>query len=298
MSKLIVGCGYLGQKVAERWVAEGEKVFATTRSVDRAQELSRQGLIPILMDLTQPELLPALPEVSSLLVALGYDRRSSYPRKALFIDGMRRLLEILPPSAEKLILISSTGVYGNHDGQWIDESTPCMPKREAGQVLLSAEDLLRSHPFGSKTLILRLAGIYGPGRIPQANDLRHGRPLKGSPHHMLNLIHVDDAATAIVLAEKIGPFPGLFVLSDGCPVFRQDFYGYLAELLNSPPPVFGEHGGGGTPEAGRDAEHKRVNNSRIVRALGLNFRYPGYREGLRAIVAAEADGQESAPLEV
>jgi nucleoside-diphosphate-sugar epimerase len=101
-----------------------------------------------------------------------------------------------------VIYISSVGVYGPSDGDWVDESTPCEPHREGGKASLAAEQVLAGHALGRRGLILRLAGIYGPGRIPLAEKIRKGEPLPVSPEGYLNLIHVDDAARVVLAAEE------------------------------------------------------------------------------------------------
>ncbi|MEP6917218.1 MAG: SDR family NAD(P)-dependent oxidoreductase, partial [Acidobacteriota bacterium] len=138
---------------------------------------------------------------------------------------------------------------------------------------LSAEQVLFGHQRGCDALVLRLAGLYGPGRVPRSGDVSAGRTIAGSPDAYLNLIHVDDAARA-VLAAAAAPLASspVYVVSDGNPPSRGEYVGLLATRLGVAPPAFE----GGT---GRG---KRVRNARAVRELGLQIRYPSYREGLAA----------------
>src|SRR5262249_49632115 len=135
---------------------------------------------------------------------------------------------------------SSTGVYGNVMGQTVDETTPCAPIREGGRACLGAEQLLADGRLAHQSVILRLAGIYGPGRIPRAADLAAGRPIDAPASGWLNLIHVEDAAQIVLLAEQRASPPQTFVISDGVPVQRSEYYLELARLLRAPPPKFAE----------------------------------------------------------
>jgi nucleoside-diphosphate-sugar epimerase len=181
-----------------------------------------------------------------------------------------------------LIFISSTGVYGNCEGGWIDEDTPCHPDRESGRMALAAEETLRSSALGACATVLRLAGLYGPGRIPKIDDLLAGGPLAVAAGAVVNLIHVDDAASVVLAAERQARPSATYVVSDGHPVPRREFYRYLAELLRLPPPTFVEP----SPREGRSprgAGNKRVRNHRMLEELHVRLDYPSYREGLAAI---------------
>ncbi len=282
MTALVFGCGYVGRRVAAEWAGPGRTVHAVTRSRDRAAELAREGLLPIVADVTRPETLRDLPEAATVLYAIGYDRRGGASREAVYVDGLRAALDALPPSVEKILYTSSTGVYGPSGGAWVDELTPCRPVREGGRVMLAAEEVLRSHALGSRAIVLRLAGLYGPGRIPRLADLREGRPIEASPGGFLNLIHVDDAAQAILAAESRAAPPRTFTVADGEPTDRRSFYRYLADLLGLKPPRFVTP----SPEAlaqQRGGADKRVSNRRMLQELGVGLRYPSYREGLASI---------------
>jgi nucleoside-diphosphate-sugar epimerase len=132
-------------------------------------------------------------------------------------------------------------------------------------------------------MILRLAGIYGPGRIPRMAALIQRRPVPARPGGHLNLIHVDDAVEAVLAAESRVDPPRTYVLSDGHPTERRAFYIHLAQLLQVPGPEFVDP----PPDEGaerRGASSKRVSNARVLAELGLTLRYPTFREGLQAIV--------------
>jgi nucleoside-diphosphate-sugar epimerase len=283
-ARLIFGCGYLGSRVAKRWLAEGHAVHAVTRSARRAAEFEAAGLHPIVADIMQPATLKSLPAVETVLYAVGHDRSGSAAMRDVYVGGLANALASLPGGTGRVIYISSTGVYGFHGGEWVNEDTPCRPDRESGRACLAAEAMLRQHGFGQKSVILRLAGIYGPDRIPRASQLLAGEPIAAPSEGFLNLIHVDDAAAAVLLCERRAMPPALYVVADGRPPQRRDYYAELARLLGAPPPRFASppHD---SPAAERAVSDKRIDSSRIQAELGFSPQFPTYREGLAAIVA-------------
>ncbi len=134
--KLIVGCGYLGLRVARLWMAAGHAVAGLVRSAASAESLAREGIRPIVADVTQPSSLLTLPVADTLLYAVGYDPAGGASRSAVYVDGLRAVLDALSPEVRRVILISSTGVYAEQGGAWVDESTPCQPSRESGRACL------------------------------------------------------------------------------------------------------------------------------------------------------------------
>ena len=287
MAKLIFGCGYLGRRVAGLWQQRGDVVYAITRAAAKAVALRREGIRPLIADITAAfptgeRFWPA--EIDTVLYAVGYDRGSAASIHDVYVGGLGRVLDGLPGSVKRLIYISSVGVYGDASGEWVDEGTPCHPVREGGKASLAAEELLKAHRLGNRAIILRLAGIYGPGRIPRAEALLAGQAIDSPAEGYLNLIHVEDAAAIVLLAEAKAPLPRTYLVSDGQPVVRGDYYRELARLLGAPAPVFVPPAEN-TPAAQRAAGNKRVNNRRLVSELAPKLHYPSYREGLAAIVA-------------
>ena len=281
MAKLIFGCGYLGTRVAALWRAAGEEVFAVTRSSRRAVAFAASGLVPVVADLAASAELPVPQGVRTVLFAVGYDRQGGKSIHEVYVDGLERVVACLPESVEKVIYISSTGVYGQVTGNEVDEASPCQPTREGGKACLAAETLLRASVFADRSIILRLAGIYGPGRTPRSQDLLAGKPIDAPATGWLNLIHVEDAARIVLLAEQLANPPKLYVVSDGRPVIRGDYYRELARLLGAPPPLFVEPAPD-SPAAQRAASDKRVNPRRLFADLQPTLLYPSYREGLAA----------------
>lgn len=290
MSKLIFGCGYLGGRVARLWRQAGHEVFVVTRSSDRARTLTAEGYRPIVADVLRPETLANFPTAETVLYAIGYDRGyvgvSGASMHEVYVDGLRAALAALPPATGKFIYVGSTGVYAQSHGETVDEDSPCEPTREGGRACLAAEALLAADRLGSRGIVLRMAGLYGPGRIPNAAEVRSGRPLAVPASGCLNLIHVDDAAAVVLAAEERASPPRTYLVSDGQPVERREYYARLARLLGVDSPEFVSPPTD-DPAAIRASADKRVNNARMVAELAVRLDYPSYREGLNAILAAE-----------
>jgi nucleoside-diphosphate-sugar epimerase len=314
MAKLIFGCGYLGMRVARLWRDSGDQVFAVTRSAERAEQLAAEGLVPIVADVTAESQIQVPQGVRTVLWAVGFSNAPTSGRGELpfslpvpntlttgqgfaggtihdvYVGGLDKALRSLPPTIQRFIYISSTGVYGQVTGSEVDETSPCQPTREGGQACLAAEELLRTSPLANKTVILRLAGIYGPDRIPRSKDLLAGTPIDAPSDGWLNLIHVEDAARIVLLAEHIVDPPKLYVVSDGHPVIRGDYYRELARLLGAPPPRFVDPPAD-SPAAGRATSDKRVNPRRLFADLSPALLYPSYREGLKALTSGQGVGR-------
>lgn len=274
--RLIVGCGYLGGRVARRWIEAGDRVWAMTRSPARAAELAAAGIEPIVADVTKPETIRALPDVCTVFWAVGFDRAGGATYREVHVDGLGRVIDAVPGTT-RIILSSSTGVWGNDDGGVVNEATPARPTREAGAVLLEAEAALHARAPG-RGVALRFAGLYGPDRLPRIADLQAGRPIAADPDSWLNLIHVDDAAQVVcAVAAAACPRP-LYVVSDGRPVRRRDWYGHLAELIGSPPPQWDAS----APRA-RGAD-KRVDPSLLFGDLPIRLAHPDALVAIRRLL--------------
>lgn len=291
MTKLIFGCGYLGERVAERWKRAGHEVTVVTRSAERAEQFRRDGYAAIVADVTRPESLHGLPTTETVLFAVGFDRTSQTDGPTIekvYTGGVRNVLAALPVDVARFIYISTTGVYGPASGEWVDETTPPDPQRDGGRASLAAEQVLAAHPLGAHGLILRLAGIYGPGRIPYLDKLRAGEPIPAPVAGYLNLIHVDDAVEAVVEAdrfESLNHGPRVFCVSDGSPVERGEYYSEVARQIGAPPPRFVKPEPN-SPRALRAESNRRVSNDRMLAELRVTLNYPDYRAGLAAILSS------------
>ena len=289
MTKLVFGCGYLGERVAKRWRDDAQDVAVVTRNAERVREFTERGYAVTNADITRPDTLQDLPVAETVLFAVGFDRSDGQSIEQVYAGGMRNVLAALSTGVRRVIYISTTGVYGPGDGEWVDEQTPPDPRREGGRASLAAEEVLAAHPLGKNAVVLRLAGIYGPGRIPFIDKLRSDEPIVAPSSGHLNLIHVDDAATAVVAAERINTFengPRVYCVSDGRPVERGEFYREVARQIGVQPPTFIPPDAG-SPRAIRAQSDRRVRNTRMLNELGVKLKYDNYRAGLAAILETQ-----------
>lgn len=288
-SRLVFGCGYLGGRVARRWAASGDQIAVVTRDAAKAASLAAEGFDAIVADVTRPDTLGSLPGGDTVLWAVGYDRSAGGPPiERVYAGGLAAALAELQARVGRVIYISTTGVYGDAAGEWVDEATPPAPTRDGGRASLAAERLLEAEPWRGRSVALRLAGIYGPGRLPYLEQLRAGEPIAATAEGWLNLIHVDDAAAAVLAAAEHPAPPPVVCVSDGAPPLRLDYYCEAARLLGAPAPRFAPPEAGSS-RAARAASPKRVRNALLARELGVTLRYPTFREGLAAILAERAD---------
>ncbi len=280
MRLLIVGCGYLGQTVAARAQANGDQVIALTRSSLRAREFTARGWQPVVGEICEPATLAGLPAVDAALLAVGYDRQSDYSQEKVYVDGIRNVLQTLSGRCPHAVYISSSSVYGQHAGEWVDETSVCEPVQPGGQYCLQSERYLLQEwsGQGQTANVLRLSGIYGPGRLlSRIESLQQQQALTGSAESWLNLIHVEDAAAA-VQASLSGTFPGkTWVVSDHEPVRRGDYYRFLAAAVGAPPPVFDESQ---PSRRGAGGLNKRCRSDLVQHDLELTWQYPTFREGV------------------
>jgi nucleoside-diphosphate-sugar epimerase len=289
MTKLIVGCGYLGERVAGKWREAGKAVVVMTRSANRADMFRQQGYDAIVADVTRPETLKNLPVAKSVLFAVGFDRATSDSIETVYAGGMRNLLAALPAETGRLIYISTTGVYGPADGSWVDEVTTPNPQRDGGRASLAAEQVLAGDRLGQHSIALRLAGIYGPGRVPFIRELRADEPIAAPASGWLNLIHVDDAVEVVIAACELEPFsngPRVYCVSDGQPVQRGEFYSEVARQIGAQPPRFVEPDAS-SPRSARAEANRRISNARMLADLRVMLTYPDYRAGLTEAVETQ-----------
>jgi nucleoside-diphosphate-sugar epimerase len=289
MTNLIFGGGYLGERVAQRWRDVRNNVIIVTRRPERAEHFAAQGYHALVADVTRPDTLRQLPEADSVLFSIGFDQTNGQSIHEVYAGGVQNILSSLPAGVGRFIYISTTGVYGSADGEWIDERTLPDPQRDGGRASLAAEQVLAAHPLGRRSVILRLAGIYGPGRVPFIDKLRACEPIPAPVDGYLNLIHVDDAASAVMAAAAVEPFddgPRVYCVSDGNPVNRGDYYREVARQIGAPPPAFVPPVVN-SPRTERAAINRRVRNARMLIEMGFQLRYPDYRAGLSAILETQ-----------
>lgn len=284
MDKTLIsfGHGYSAQALAQRLIVDGWRVFGTTRNAQTADAMRDTGVIPLMWG--DDDISAAVDQASHVLTSIA-PTEAGDPVLARFGDDIARNTSRLTWVG----YLSTTGVYGDHGGAWVDETTPLTPTTQRGKNRVAAERAWGAM-HGLPLHIFRLAGIYGPGRGPFAK-VRNGtaqRIIK--PGQMFSRIHVDDIANAVHLS-MLSPRTGgtIYNLCDNDPAPPQDVISYAAELLGLPlPPQVDFATADLTPMARSFySENKRVSNARIKSDLGLELIHPDYKSGLDAILLTE-----------
>ncbi|MGH1458364.1 MAG: SDR family oxidoreductase [Paracoccaceae bacterium] len=278
------GHGYSARALARRLAPQGWTIFGTTRSADKLGALEGEGITPLLIG--RDDLGPALARASHLLISAGPDAEGDP-----FLRSHRVEIAARAPHLEWAGYLSTTGVYGDHAGGWVDENTPLRPSTRRGKWRVEAERDWQSIP-DLPLHIFRLAGIYGPTRGPFAK-VRSGtarRIIKQG--QVFSRIHVEDIAQVLEASINRPRAGAVYNLCDNDPAPPQDVIGYAAELLGLPlPPAEDFDSAEMTPMARSFyAESKRVRNDLIQEELGVKLLYPTYRDGLRALLDAEDGG--------
>ena len=276
-SLLSIGHGFSARALAPLLIDRGWRVIGTTRSAEKAVALVAEGVEPLIWP---GEDLP-IEGVTHLLTSVAPSGDGD-PVLEEFADRLRQARNL-----EWVGYLSTTGVYGDHGGDWVDETAPLTPATKRGQARVAAEAGWAE--LGLPLHIFRLAGIYGPGRGPFAKvrDGKARRIIKEG--QVFSRIHVDDIA-ATVLASIDRPNPGaVYNVCDDDPAPPQEVIAHAAELLGLPVPPAIPFEEAEMTEMARSfyAESKRVRNDRIKSELGVELAYPGYRAGLAALLAAE-----------
>lgn len=271
---LLIGCGDLGQRVARRFLARGDEVHALRR---HPPQDDGSGIRWLQGDITQPASLPALPAGVTRLIHLpAPGSRDAAVYRGVFIDGLQAVLDALDTSRlKRVVFVSSSAVYGEHGGGWVNEDTPPAPQGFNGQVLLEAEAALAARGLSSTSL--RLAGLYGPGRLQLIERLRSGAagaPVQ--PEHWANRIHIDDAAAAVVHLALLPDVDPVYIGCDDTPLPLHALYADLAAMLGAPAPRIAP--------APANVGSKKLSNARL-RASGLTLQWPDSRPGYAALLA-------------
>ena len=279
---LSIGHGFSARALAARLVPQGWRIVGTTRSPDKADAIADTGVEPVVWP--GADLGALIAQFPNVLVSAGPDSAGDPVLNAVE-DAVTRAA----PDLRWVGYLSTTGVYGDHDGDWVDEDTPLTPSTKRGRARVTAEARWQAIP-DLPLHIFRLAGIYGPGRGPFAK-VRAGtarRIIKQG--QVFSRIHVEDIAQALELSLQ-RPDPGaVYNLCDDDPAPPQDVIAHAAELLGLPvPPAIPFDQADMTPIARSFyAESKKVRNDRIKQALGWAPQFPTYRAGLTALLARDS----------
>ena len=282
---LSFGHGYSAQALSRILLPQGWQITGTTRSEVKAEALADQGVVPLIFPGDgdgdgDGDVADAIAQASHLLISAGPDA-SGDP----VLNAVGDMISARARQFEWVGYLSTTGVYGDHQGAWVDENTPLTPSTRRGQWRKDAEEAWQAVP-GLPLHIFRLAGIYGPGRGPFAK-VRDGTARRiVKTGQVFSRTHVEDIAQ--VLAASIAqPAPGTaYNICDNDPAPPQNVIAHAAELLGAPvPPAIPFETAEMTPMARSFyAESKRVRNDRIKTELGVKLLYPTYREGLAALL--------------
>ena len=282
---IIVGCGDIGRRVAALHRARGDKAGGVVRSAASGAELEAAGIQAIPADLDQPGTFTDLPIASVLLYYFAPP-----PESGTTDPRLRALLDAIgaPALPRRLVYISTSGVYGDCQGAWVDEETPIHPQTERAKRRADAEAALQawSQHTGVPIVILRVGGIYGPGRLP-VDRIKAGRPvLREEESGFTNRIHSDDLAHVCVAAMERGTPGGRYNVSDGRPGTMTQYFNAVADLLGLPrPPQITRAQAERQMNASLLSflnESRRMDNRKMLRELDVTLCYPDLASGLAA----------------
>lgn len=273
---LIAGCGYLGQAVANLFLAERWEIHAWTMSAESARRLAQQPYSTRALDVSDTKQVIAHRADFDVVLHCASTRgggAESYRR--VYFNGVCNLLEHFP--ASKLVFVSSTSVYGQTGGEWVNEESPAEPQTETGRILREAEALALS----KSATVVRLGGIYGPGRSALLKKFLAGEAILDLQNdRFVNEIHRDDAAMAVRLLALHNEDSGqIYNVVDNEPTLQSECYRWLAAKLKRPLPPSGRS----TSARKRGPSNKRVSNAKL-RALGWSPRFPNFTDGMEQSV--------------
>lgn len=295
---LCLGYGYTARTIAQVLTTPNSihgkthewKVSGTTRNRDKMAGIAQAGITPVFWDSTRidgGDALAIMDNVTHVLVS-SPPGNEGCPAHALLANRLHQA-----KSLQWVGYLSSNGVYGDHQGGWVDETTPTNPGSDRAKRRIRAEKNWREFTQNAPSLasiIFRLPGIYGPGRSA-INSVRNGtakRIIK--PGQVFSRMHVDDIASAIIAGMSVQTDYCLFNLCDDEAAPPQDVITYACELLGVAPPPEISFNDATLSDMARSfyADNKRVSNARMKKTLSVALKYPTYREGLRAILNQEA----------
>jgi nucleoside-diphosphate-sugar epimerase len=285
MRTLIVGCGYVGIALGTELARQGHEVFGLRRTAEARDDLKAVGIAPLEADITKIETLARLPTGFDWVVnCVSSSGGGVEDYRAIYLGGTRNLLEwlsVMPP--KKFAYTSSTSVYGQTDGSVVSEASQTEPMAETARVLLETEKmLLQAAVANLPAVLLRVAGIYGPGRGYRFQQLLRGEArIEGKGQRFLNMIHRDDVVGAIIAALEKGRSGEIYNLVDDEPVTQLNLFRWLAARLGKEMPATvepDEH-----VQRKRGLTNKRVSNKKLKMELGYRFRFPTFRQGMASI---------------
>lgn len=269
MNIAIIGCGYIGMETAAIWTQKGFHVTATTRTPERLEALAKVAQKNVILKgNNEEEFVPLIANNEAILITISADNREHYESAYLHTAQIFRRLALEMNTPRDLIYTSSTSVYGDHHGRWVDENSDLLGQTQQARILIEAERTFRSlEDLGWNVCILRFAEIYGPGRsLPDRVKQLQNQTLPGAGDHYTNMVHKADCAGAIDHALR-HEFRGLFNVSDDDHPTRRELYDQVARKLGCQPVQWDPN------LAGLHNGNKRVSNHKI-KSKGLSFQFP------------------------
>jgi len=283
---VILGCGYIGRRLARHYLGQGAPVIAVVRSPESAATLTAEGIPALALDLAR-DLAPD--DIAALGLAGAQVFHLIPPAESGTLDlQTRRLVAAFALAGDpaRVVYIGTTGVYGDCGGDWVDENRPVNPQADRARRRWDAEQTLGRWrtASGGVLVTLRVAGIYGPGRLP-LERIRAGLPLvRPQEAPWSNRIHADDLVTTCIAAMDHGTDGAVYNACDGNPSTMTDYFFQVADAAGLPrPPVIPLGEAEGQLSAGMLSylrESRRLANRRLVEELGVELRYPTLAQGL------------------
>ena len=301
MRVLIVGCGYVGLPLGVELARQGHEVFGVRHSTAADAQLQAARIQPLLADITKPEELARLPGPFDWIVNTVSSTKGGVEEyRQVYLEGTRNLIEWLSPDPpKKFVYTSSTSVYGQTNGSAVKETSPTEPSSETSKILVETEKLLLEAASEKKlpAVILRVAGIYGPGRGHHFQQfLRNEAKIAGKGEQIINMIHLNDVVGVIVTALKNGRPGEVYNAVDDEPIAQVHFFRWLSETLGKWMPPFATEEE--SAQRKRGLTNKKVQNRKLKMELGYQFKYPTFRQGYTAeIERLERAGELNIDLE-
>jgi nucleoside-diphosphate-sugar epimerase len=274
---LVAGCGWLGTALARRLIARGDRVTGVRRDPGRAATLAALGVEPLALDLSAPGAGDRLPPAEAIVACQAAAAEGEGAYRAAYLDANRALLGAASRWRAAFVYTGSTGVFGQRDGGDVDESTAPAPASGTGEVLAEAERLvLDAAAAGARASLVRLSGLYGPGRVGILERVRAGALALGpGDDAWMNFCHQEDAVELVLAALDRAPAGAILHGSDARPARRREVVEWIAARLGIAAP---------RTERAPPGPNRRILSARTRRLLGVELRYPSFADGLAPLV--------------
>jgi nucleoside-diphosphate-sugar epimerase len=285
MHVLIAGCGWLGQALGSAFLRRGDRVTGVVRRGTNRAELEQLGLDVLLLDLSDPRSAQAVPADLDAVIACqapGDPSLGSYRQTYVDVTGNLLAASRSRP-IRSFVYTSSTRVFGQSDGSQVDETTPPAPEGDHARILLEAERLVRlaAERDGMRTSVVRISGLYGPGRLPLVERLRRGEIGLGVDDEVwMNFCHRDDAVATILAAVDRGARGAVYHATDAEPARKKEVLLWIASRLGIEPPR--EEAPPLRSKGPRP--NRRISGEWTRRELGVGLLFPSFREGFAPLL--------------